>query len=161
MSQYLTVRIKDGAVSNLVCPTDKCSSQILPTQVTWNCQAPRSMSSTRSKFQKKLHKVAFDIPIYDHIWPGFWAGYCRSVSKIWNNIARNSVGEYGGCCSLSKVKFLLNFDEVLVKLPLSDLLVSAPQWSTEKPIWVNVPLASLPSAFTVGMFYVAFRSLID
>lgn len=34
MSQYLTVRIRDGAVSNLNCPTDKCTSQILPTQVS-------------------------------------------------------------------------------------------------------------------------------
>merc|ERR1719300_1864580 len=34
MSGYLNVRIKEGAVSNLVCPTDKCTSQILPTQVS-------------------------------------------------------------------------------------------------------------------------------
>ena len=26
-------RIKEGNVSNLACPTDKCQSQILPTQV--------------------------------------------------------------------------------------------------------------------------------
>ena len=33
MSGYLTVRIGEGAVSNLNCPTDKCDTQILPNQV--------------------------------------------------------------------------------------------------------------------------------
>ena len=28
-------RIKEGNVSNLACPTDKCQSQILPPQVIW------------------------------------------------------------------------------------------------------------------------------
>ena len=33
MSGYLSVRIAEGAVSNLNCPTEDCGTQILPNQV--------------------------------------------------------------------------------------------------------------------------------
>ncbi len=35
MTQYFMIQIESGQVKNLTCPSDKCSSQALPLQVSF------------------------------------------------------------------------------------------------------------------------------
>ena len=66
-------RIKEGNVSNLACPTDKCQSQILPTQVM-----KQMMMMMVSLMMIRQIILMND----DHVLAGVRAGDCGAVREI-------------------------------------------------------------------------------
>ena len=67
-------RIKEGNVSNLACPTDKCQSQILPTQVM------KQMMMMMMVYLMIIRQII--LMNDDHVLAGVRAGDCGAVREI-------------------------------------------------------------------------------